>query len=71
MSPCTREPLAPGLYRVHQDGTIQHVTKVVVTREPMSQTQPILNREGMTAWYRGDDPTEYGVEWPLTSKPSP
>jgi hypothetical protein len=26
----TCEPLPPGIYRVHQDGTIQHVTKVIV-----------------------------------------
>jgi hypothetical protein len=28
------------------------------------RAQPALNREGMTfdEWYRGEDPTEYGVE---------
>jgi hypothetical protein len=41
MNDCTCQ-LAPGLYRVASNGSIQHVTKVIVTREPMTPGEFIL-----------------------------
>jgi hypothetical protein len=40
LEPC--EPLKPGLYRVLNDGSIHHVTKVEVTHTPITLTEFIL-----------------------------
>ena len=41
MTDCTCK-LEPGIYRVHSDGSIQHVTKVVVTHAPLGWAEGCL-----------------------------